>query len=85
MIVNDGQVTNQDTERPDLTTASALRLLLDRAATVEEALSLLVEYAEETLPPFLTLFQAGNCPETIPTRKSGTASLLLWTLNGHHE
>jgi len=44
LIVRDGQVTHQDTERPDLTTTSALRLLLDRAATVDEAVALLEQY-----------------------------------------
>jgi len=44
LIVKDGQVTHQDTERPDLTTTSALRLVLDRAATVDEALELLEQY-----------------------------------------
>lgn len=41
LIVNDGQTTNQMTEKVDLTTTSAIRLLLDRAANVEEAIDLL--------------------------------------------
>lgn len=42
-IAHGGQ-TNQDTGKPGLTTTAALRLLLDRAATVEEALDLLEQY-----------------------------------------
>jgi len=41
LIVGDGQTTNQMTEKLDLTTTSAIRLLLDRAADVEEAIGLL--------------------------------------------
>ncbi len=41
LIVNNGQTTNQMTEKVDLTTTSAIRLLLDRAANVEEAIELL--------------------------------------------
>ena len=44
LIVNDGEITHQDTDKPDLTITSALRLLLDRAATVDEALELLEQY-----------------------------------------
>lgn len=44
LMVNDGEVIHQDTDRPDLTITSALRLLLDRAATVDEALELLGQY-----------------------------------------
>lgn len=44
LMVNDGEVIHQDTERPDLTVTSALRLLLDRAATVDEAVALLGQY-----------------------------------------
>lgn len=36
--------TNQNTDKLDLTTTSALRLILDRAANVEEALALLEQY-----------------------------------------
>lgn len=44
LIAGDDEVTNQQTARADVTTTSAIRLVLDRAATVEEALALLVEY-----------------------------------------
>jgi len=36
--------TNQDTEKIDITTTSAIRLILDKAATVEEAIELLSQY-----------------------------------------
>ena len=36
--------TNQQTDKVDITTTSAIRLLLDRAATVEEAIELLSQY-----------------------------------------
>ena len=44
LMVSHGQAVDQDTEKPDLTTTSAIRLLLDKAATVEEALELLSQY-----------------------------------------
>lgn len=44
LMAGDDEVTNQDTGRVDLTTTAALRLLLDRAATVDEAIDLLRQY-----------------------------------------
>lgn len=44
LMVNDGEVIHQDTEKTDITLTSALRLLLDRAATVDEAVELLGQY-----------------------------------------
>lgn len=44
LMVEPGEVVHQDTDKPDLTTVSALRLLLDRAATVDEAVALLGQY-----------------------------------------
>lgn len=44
LMVNDGEVVHQGTDKPDLTTTSALRLLLDKAATVDEAVALLGQY-----------------------------------------
>ncbi len=44
LMVEPGEVIHQDTDKPDLTTTSALRLLLDRAATVDEAVALLERY-----------------------------------------
>ncbi|MBQ2943487.1 MAG: linear amide C-N hydrolase [Ruminococcus sp.] len=44
LLAGDNYTTNQQTEKPDLTTTSAIRLLLDKASTVEEAVNLLSEY-----------------------------------------
>lgn len=43
-MIQDSAVINQNTGKPDLTTTTAIRLLLDEAGTVEEALKLLEEY-----------------------------------------
>lgn len=43
-MIQDSDVILQDTGKPDLTTTTAIRLLLDRAANVEEALDLLEQY-----------------------------------------
>lgn len=42
--VNEGGMAAVDTEKPDLTITTAIRLLLNRAATVEEAVELLGQY-----------------------------------------
>lgn len=42
--VNEGGMPSPATEKPDLTVTTAIRLLLNRAATVEEALALLEGY-----------------------------------------
>ncbi|MGN0235453.1 MAG: linear amide C-N hydrolase [Paludibacteraceae bacterium] len=44
LIDLDGEQVNQDTDKPDITTVSGIRLLLDKAATVEEAIALLEQY-----------------------------------------
>lgn len=44
LMAGDDEETHQQSHRPDLTTTTALRLLLDRAATVDEALNLLSQY-----------------------------------------
>lgn len=43
-MIQDSDSIEQDTEKPDITTTTAIRLLLDKAATVEEALKLLEQY-----------------------------------------
>jgi len=43
-MIQDSASIHQDTGKPDITATMAIRLLLDRAATVEEALKLLGEY-----------------------------------------
>ena len=44
LMVGDDEQTNQKTEKVDLTTTTAIRLLLDQAATVDEAVELLGQY-----------------------------------------
>ena len=42
--VNEGGMPDPDTEKPDLTVTTAIRLLLNKAATVDESLALLGQY-----------------------------------------
>lgn len=42
--VNEGGMGDADTEKPDLTVTTAVRLVLNKAATVEEAVELLEQY-----------------------------------------
>lgn len=44
LMAGDDTETHQRSDKPDLTTVSAIRLLLDQAATVDEALALLGRY-----------------------------------------
>lgn len=44
LMIEDSDSINQDTGKPDITTTTAIRLLLDKAATVDEAVSLLEQY-----------------------------------------
>lgn len=44
LMAGDNEETHQNTDKPDLTTTTAIRLLLDRAADVEEAITLLRQY-----------------------------------------
>lgn len=43
-MIEDSDTIEQNTDKPDITTTTAIRLLLDKAANVEEALSLLEQY-----------------------------------------
>ena len=43
-MIQDGEAIEQDTEKPDITTTTAIRLLLNQASDVEEALKLLGQY-----------------------------------------
>ena len=43
-MIQDNASINQNTDKPDLTTTTAVRLLLNKAANVEEALTLLEQY-----------------------------------------
>ena len=43
-MISDGETIDQRTDQPDITTTTAIRLLLNKAADVEEALALLEQY-----------------------------------------
>ncbi len=43
-MIQDNAAIEQDTDRPDITTTTAIRLLLDKAGSVDEALELLGQY-----------------------------------------
>lgn len=43
-MIQDSERTNQNTSKPDITTTTAIRLLLDQAATTDEAVALLKKY-----------------------------------------
>ena len=43
-MIEDSATIEQDTDKPDITTTTAIRLLLDKASDVEEALELLSQY-----------------------------------------
>lgn len=43
-MIQDSETIEQNTEKPDITTTTAVRLLLNQAATVDEALELLEQY-----------------------------------------
>lgn len=43
-MIQDAATINQNTDKPDITTTTAIRLLLNQAANVEEALTLLAQY-----------------------------------------
>ena len=43
-MIQDSAAISQNTDKPDITTTTAIRLLLDKAATVDEAVTLLEQY-----------------------------------------
>lgn len=43
-MIQDAAAINQNTDKPDITTTTAIRMLLNKAASVEEALALLAQY-----------------------------------------
>ena len=43
-MIQDSATIRQNTDKPDITTTTAIRLMLDKAATIEEALILLEQY-----------------------------------------
>ena len=63
-MIQDGATISQDTCKTDLTTTTAIRLLLNQAATVEEALKLLSQYDLHASMDYMVHFaiadRAGN-------------------------
>ena len=63
-MIQDGATISQDTGKTDLTTTTAIRLLLNQAATVEEALKLLSQYDLHASMDYMVHFaiadRAGN-------------------------
>ena len=43
-MIQDGATIKQNTDKPDITTTTAIRLMLDKASTTQEALALLEQY-----------------------------------------
>ena len=64
-MIEDNESVNQNTDKPDITTTTAVRLLLDNAADVDEALELLGQYdmhASKGLTVHFAVADAdGNC------------------------
>lgn len=44
LMISDGRSIDQNTDRPDVTTTTAIRMLLNNAATTQEAIDLLSQY-----------------------------------------
>lgn len=44
LMIQDGDTVNQNTQKPDITTTTAIRMLLNKAATTDEAIELLRQY-----------------------------------------
>ncbi|MCM1135786.1 MAG: linear amide C-N hydrolase [Clostridium sp.] len=55
-MIQDSATIKQDTEKPDITTTTAVRLLLNQAATVEEAIDLLSRYDMHASKNFMVHF-----------------------------
>lgn len=53
-MIQDNATISQNTDKPDITTTTAIRLLLDKAADVDEALELLRQYDMHASMGFMT-------------------------------
>lgn len=64
-MLPDGEILNQNTDKPDLQITTAVRLMLNRAATAEEAVELLRQYdlhrSYNSETHFMIADAAGNC------------------------
>lgn len=59
-MIEDRATINQDTGRPDLTTTTAIRLLLNKASNVDEALDLLRQYDMHASMGLMVHFAIGD-------------------------
>lgn len=55
-MIQDAAAISQNTDKPDITTTTAIRLLLDKAANVDEALELLRQYDMHASMDFMAHF-----------------------------
>ncbi len=53
-MIQDGATISQNTEKPDITTTTAIRLLLNKAANIDEAVDLLEQYDMHASMGFMT-------------------------------
>lgn len=59
-MIEDRATINQDTGKPDLTTTTAIRLLLNKAANVDEAINLLRQYGMHASMGMMVHFAIGD-------------------------
>lgn len=64
------EATNQNTEKPDVDTTLAIRMLLDKCATVDEAVSMLGEYDMHA--------SAGGCYHLQIADAEGNSAVVTW-------
>lgn len=71
--VNEGGMVTVDTEKPNLTVTTALRLVLNKAATVDEAVALIKQY---------DIFASGGISHHIALSDANGKSVVLEFING---
>lgn len=71
--VNEGGMVKADTEKPDLTVTTAIRLILNKAATVDEAIELLRQY---------DIHASGGISHHIAVSDASGASAVIEFVNG---
>lgn len=60
-MIEDRATIEQNTDKPDITTTTAIRLLLDKAANVEEAIELLSSYDMHASLGYMVHFAIADC------------------------
>ncbi len=71
--VNEGGMFTIDTKKPNLTITTAIRLLLNKASNVEEAIDLLMDY---------DIFASGGISHHLSISDAGGASVVVEFING---